>query len=246
MSTQERSRKAVQIMSVCAWLILLIGVIPSWFGLDLPIPTDVGVIMGIALFTLIQGAAWVLAKRSGYSEYVAQRRPAPTATGPTGVGGVLWFPIIGLIALGPLAQLSSTLKSLTAAENLHPTLVNASAWANYKMGLWIMVAVASVISIVAGYLLLNVRRPIAPRVAVWAFWLRGPVAGLADLVLLHMMLDVPLTLGFVDATVTASFIGSLLMCTIWTLYFKFSKRVHNTYFGYVAPAERVMPTEKTA
>ncbi|WP_157838771.1 DUF2569 family protein [Achromobacter sp. DH1f] len=86
------------------------GVIPTWFGLDLSIPTDVGVVMGIALFTLIQGTAWVLAKRSGHSE----------------------------------------------------------------------------------------------------------------------------------------FIGSLLMCTLWTLYFKFSNRVHNTYFGYVAPAERVMPTEKTA
>jgi hypothetical protein len=136
---------------------------------------------------------------------------------------------LGFSALGPLAAVSQTLRYLTEAENLYPALLKASAWSTYKMAGWSLIAVACVLSITAGYRLVVDHRPQSVRFAIWVLWLRGPMMVVADAALVSIFLNLKPSAYFGDAQTVSAFIGSILISLLWTLYFKCSRRVLNTY-----------------
>ncbi|MNX76826.1 hypothetical protein D3C86_1083440 [compost metagenome] len=245
MMSSEGLKRIVRILSVSAWAVLGLATALSIFQLALP-PTVEGVFAGgVVFFVLVQGLAWTLARYSGnpkgadglisWQMFRQARAPAIDPTPPearpepSGVGGLLWLPIVGFTALGPLAAVSQTLRYLTEAENLYPALLKASAWSTYKMAGWSLIAVACVLSITAGYRLVVDHRPQSVRFAIWVLWLRGPMMVVADAALVSIFLNLKPSAYFGDAQTVSAFIGSILISLLWTLYFKCSRRVLNTY-----------------
>lgn len=248
MISSEWLKRIVTILSISAWTILGLAITRSTLSIFQPAsrPAVEGVLTGgVIFFVLIQGLAWILARSSGNPKGADGllslrmfRRPrglsteqnplAPTPE-PSGVGGFLWVPIIGLIVVGPLAAIIHTLMSLRETENLYPALLNLSAWANYKMAGWSLIAIACALSMTAGGRLLFDIRPQSVRFAVWVIWLRGPLMIVADAALASTFLDVEPGQYFRDAQAVRGLIGSILSAMLWTLYFKFSRRVRNTY-----------------
>lgn len=254
MSASEGLRRIVRILSASAWVILGIALVLAISQISTPSTAFAIFSGGIVIFALVQGIAWVLAGFSGNAKgadgmlsWRMLRRPTTSkgehklsqwSPGPIGVGGILWLPIIGLIAFGPLSAVSQTLKALTDAENLYPTIRAVQAWSDYKTAAWVLVAVSCAISIVAGFRLLNGRSPHVVRLAVIALWLRGPVMTLTDAYLASALLKMPLAEYFGDERILGAFVGSIIICAIWSLYFKFSRRVHNTYYRKMVPPTR--------
>ncbi|QDJ44999.1 DUF2569 family protein [Bordetella hinzii] len=254
MSAKEGLRRIVRILSFGAWAVLGIALVAAIFQASTPF-TAAGVLaVGVVTFALVQGFAWVLAGFSGNPKgtdgliswrmlrwaRVSTLDPKPLEwnAGPVGIGGLLWLPITGLIAFGPLLAISQTLKSLTDAEKLYPTLPTIQAWADYKTAVWVLIAITCVISVTAGYRLLHGREPHIVRFAVWAIWLRGPAMVLADAYLANALLKMSPGEYFGNERILGAFIASILICVVWTLYFKFSRRVRNTYYEKLVPYAR--------
>lgn len=205
---------------------------------------------GLAAFGVIQGFAWILAGFSGnpsdadglvrWKDLPFRRRSKAKQTvinsGPVGVGGWLWLPIIGLLVLGPLASIGQTMNALEESERLYPAVLRLSAWASYKTAVWTIIAVTCAVSIVAGYRLLKDLRPQTISLAITAFWLRGPITSILDAAAAKAFIGFGIVDYFSDPRTLGSVLGATITALVWTLYFKWSRRVRNTYFGRLYPA----------
>ncbi|MGX9693819.1 DUF2569 family protein [Achromobacter anxifer] len=252
MAMQEGVRRIVKVLSVLAWAVLALSMVLSvavLFGRE-PGMTPPVLGAGVAAFGIFQGGAWILAGFSGnppdadglvrWGNLPFRRRPAAklasVSVGPVGVGGWLWLPIIGLLILGPLMSIGQTLQALEEAERLYPALLRLPAWSSYKTAGWTIIATACAVSIVAGYRLLKDLRPQTITLTIVALWFRGPITSVLDAAAGQAFLGYSIVEYFSDPRTLGSVLAATVTALIWTLYFKWSRRVRNTYFGRMYPA----------
>lgn len=252
MAMQDGMRRIVTVLSIAAWAALALAIVLGalfLFGREKELALPV---MGIGLvaFGVLQGAAWIcagfLGKPGGEDGLVrfkdlrfgtrAETRPLPPSSSPVGVGGWLWLPIIGLLVVGPLAGISQTAQAISEAEYLYPSILEAPEWANYKTASWLIIAAACVLSVSAGYRLLRDFRPQTVTFAIWALWLRGLGTSLLDAISTQAFLDVSIFDYYGDPQTLRAVFGAIIAATVWTLYFKWSRRVRNTYHHQLYPA----------
>lgn len=252
MAVQEGVRRIVKVLSVAAWVSLALGLVIGallLFGREKELTLPV-MGMGLVVFGILQGAAWIAAGFSGNAAGQdglvrfkdlrfgarAARKPTELSPGPVGVGGWLLLPVIGLLVVGPLVGLSQTMKGISEAERAYPALLNLAAWANYKTASWVIVAAACALSVSAGYRLLKDFRPQTVTFAIWALWLRGLGSSLLDAISGQAFLNVSIAEYYGDPQTLGSVLAAIITAAGWTLYFKWSRRVRNTYNRQLYPA----------
>jgi len=144
--------------------------------------------------------------------------------GPTGVGGWLGFFVVALGLISPGAGLVQMLSlysdpSIAAAFGSSWTPVQIAEWTLFALsvaGCWYLV-----------WRLLNVQARSTVPVVIAGIWLIS-VGGVA-LEFLVVALGSDVALGTLVGTGGVEVVRPIIFCTIWTLYFRVSKRVANTY-----------------
>lgn len=213
-----------------------------------------GAVLAVAAWALFQGVVWVIdgfignksdrssiiwpkRQRSGNAEAeTVKPKPAPSPKPAlVGADGWLYFLIVILMILSPIALVGSTLKDIGDAEQANPGLIGTAAWANYKVAVWCLIAAGAALKIAAGYRLKKIYKPESVLFAITAIWLAGPVLILVNVLLLHITLDVPMG-WLLNKEVLSTFIGAAFWAVVWTAYLKWSRRVRNTYFLQLRPA----------
>ena len=98
----------------------------------------------------------------------------------TGTGGWLGLLIFGLSVLGPLKGYSDLSSGFRDTLEKFPQLAGNSQFQNYKQISWLIFSASVVISVSAGYQLLNIHFPKSVRFAILALWSAGPLVNVAD------------------------------------------------------------------
>ena len=147
----------------------------------------------------------------------------------TGVGGWLGLLIAGLIVLGPLRSVTSTINNISNAESANSALLTNQLWLNYKAAVWVIWGIATTVSIGAGYCLYRIHLPSSVRFAIISLWVIGPGALIADSAALYLAIFRPLNRPLDSGELLGMLVGSLVVSGIWTAYLLKSVRVKNTY-----------------
>jgi hypothetical protein len=152
-----------------------------------------------------------------------------------GVGGWLGLLIAALMVLGPLRSVTLTINNISNAESANNALLTSQYWVDYKAATWVILLIATTVSIGAGYCLYRIHLPSSVRFAIICLWVIGPGMVLADwaaaYLLLFRPLNRPLDSGPFVRTLGVSIVGSF----VWTAYLQQSDRVKNTYRSAVVP-----------
>lgn len=152
-----------------------------------------------------------------------------TKTEPQGIGGWLALFILGLIVLSPIAALNSYNSGVGSATERYPQLQNNAQWIAFASGAWWIMAVASVIKVLAGIKLIVDKRKSSVMLAVAALWVSGLGAVIAQYVLITSVY--PKESGDIIDEQAGAAIATVITAGIWTAYLLKSKRVKNTYPG---------------
>lgn len=152
----------------------------------------------------------------------------PGSSGPSGVGGWLAFFVYVVCFIGVLTRFSSSLREFQANERLFPELVGMADWEKMKIILYSIDGLASLAMITLGVGLLQKNTRVMIDYAINAIWLAGPLALLFAYIVVGLLFGI---WGMDTEFVTQFFISNVL-AIVWTLYFKRSKRVRNTYWRY--------------
>lgn len=194
-------------------------------------------LLGLLPLALVIAVVWVfvLAFRRVARQYPPMPLSAKQAGGPIGVGGFLLFLVVGMIFLGPLGGFLKIYNEIADIERRTPAIRNMDAWTQLKVGTYWVHAVASGLSIWAGFGLLKDRRSTVVFRAIVVLWIVGPVmSAVSNQVLPY------LTFGNMGSgpDVLASLFWSTAVTGIWTAYLVKSKRVRATYTEGSRPVPR--------
>ena len=260
MNARSIMRPVVWLLSLAAivWLVGLVAVgLINRFNerMDWDL-TLVFVGVGVLGFLIANTVAWVISALSGIPGTSGLILPFRTrqiahdnqaSVGPSGVGGWLGFSIFGLMVALPLSGLTNTAKDLRAAESTYPDLLLVAAWGNYKIAMWCIAVTGSAMALVAGFRLFKVLKRESVQFAVLTFWVVGPVIAILHTLTASIFLDLDFWPLLSERENMVALTHSTLMATIWTLYYRRSRRVRNTYYGalysdsqtsYAAPDKR--------
>lgn len=152
----------------------------------------------------------------------------PGSSGPSGVGGWLAFFVYVVCFIGVLTRFSSSLREFQTNERLFPELVGMADWEKMKIILYSIDGLASLAMIMLGVGLLQKNTRVMIDYSINAIWLAGPLALLFAYIVVGLLFGI---WGMDTEFVTQFFISNVL-AIVWTLYFKRSKRVRNTYWRY--------------
>ncbi|CAM4092108.1 hypothetical protein BOTU111921_11320 [Bordetella tumbae] len=204
------------------WVMALVFAAP---GLALIVPGVIAAVIGSFrdLFT-----------PSGSSK-PARTVQARDVVGPTGVGGWLWLPIVGLMIFRPLGSFGATLRNIDETEKLYPQIIGIPDWSNYKTATWCLVVAGCAISIAAGYRLWKDHKPQSVKLAMFALWL-PVITLLLDAISANVFLGLRLN-DYFDPQGVGSALGGMIVAALWTWYFKRSRRVRNTYYNRLYPTD---------
>ncbi len=160
---------------------------------------------------------------------------APSAAGPRGIGGWLILPILGFIGTA-LWTLWNLLQGLAEASGLVAILTATS-------GPLVELRIPMILSVIAGVLViasacyclfLVYRKDAAITKFATAHYLLLLIAGFADLWLDQVIQGVAATPA--DPSAIKEAVRGIVIACIWIPYFRFSKRVRNTFTNTGAPA----------
>lgn len=146
-----------------------------------------------------------------------------------GVGGWLLFLCVVLTIISPLAAFTSTLKEISDIESTNKALSIEAKWSDFKVALWMTVAIQQSIGFSAGYIL-GISLPSSIRYAIFAIWFSGPVMTLISVGTLGRIADRAFDYDY-SVALTTQLPGHIAFAVVWTIYLKVSKRVKNTYFN---------------
>lgn len=169
---------------------------------------------------------------SAYGIYFFSRRVPPSgdiSTGPAGVGGWLLLLVTGLMILGPLMGAARLSSDLTSAEALYPFLKNIDEWKTYKSVSWLSFLVVCCLSFYAGIGLSRGRNVRVVKRARVLLWVIGPIATMVLGLIIPMMMYGDMALKVLNSGFVGSFLSSIIIALIWTIYLSRSKRVKATY-----------------
>lgn len=155
-----------------------------------------------------------------------QEVPGPQGQTPFGVHGLLAFFIFASYYIGPLFALGSTNSTFLKLETQYPVLLSLPGYSSYKIGTFILVLAVIVWQIMVAR---QLRWKLEPSSLKNARILCVGVPFIfivADIILGKATLNV-----LPDGDAVRSYIGSILMSSIWASYFFISKRCKNTYFS---------------
>ena len=150
---------------------------------------------------------------------------SPPRTAHYGIGGWLFWLILGLIALAPALDMAKLQASIQLAEAYLPVLGNAPAWGGFKWAAWTCFAVSAGIGIYAGDRLIFDRSWRAVRLAIGAVWVKFVIGVLT----LDYVLPRYCVLDTWPSLASAGILLPLLLYGGVTGYLLRSQRVRITY-----------------
>lgn len=246
MNTKKGIGRIARALSVVGWLILgasiLTGSTPAnreLFFLFL--------VIGTVVFAAVQAVVWVIDgftdslgddratlwplrfRRRG-SAALGVREPAQaTRYDLVGVHGWLFFFVVLLMVLSPLQMITQTAKNLSTATVAVPLIVDLPGWHAYEIATWVSVAAYCAGMIWAAWGLMKYRVPASVRVTIYVVWAVPVLSAVVDAYLASTFLGADPS-SILDPSVIGKTVGSLVWAAIWTVYFKLSRRVRNTYY----------------
>jgi len=152
----------------------------------------------------------------------------PGSSGPTGVGGWLAFFVYVVCFIGVLMRFGVSLQEFQNSEALYPGLVGLADWEKMKMIIYSIDGLVSIAMITLGVGLLQKNTRVMVDYAINAIWLAGPVSHLFAYIVVGLLFGI----WDMDTKFVTQLFISFVFVIIWTLYFKRSKRVSNTYWRY--------------
>jgi hypothetical protein len=143
----------------------------------------------------------------------------PTSDGeqPSGLGGWLTVMIV-LFVLGALSRLSRTNTDIFQAEKANPDFAATAEWDSMLTQVYVVSALDIILSFIAIYCLIKVRKKIAVTIVVACLWLLGPIKT-----------SVVYSIVGYQGDITGALMLSMAIPAIWTAYLVKSRRVRNTY-----------------
>ncbi len=153
--------------------------------------------------------------------------PPPTTprAAPVGIGGYLFWLILGLIALSPALDMAKLQASLRFAEAYLPVHGNAREWWHFQWAAWACFAASAGAGMYAGDRLIFDRSWRAVRLAIGAIWVKFLVGTLA----LDYVLPAVWAPGAWPNLVSADILLPLVLYGGVTGYLLNAQRVRNTY-----------------
>ncbi|QVQ27347.1 hypothetical protein [Achromobacter deleyi] len=171
------------------------------------------------------------------------KNTSPLPVDPEADSGALnaWLMFLGihLLCVRPIFELAQGIPLVKAIGAMEPALPV------FKWSILAIMTACSVLNIAAGVLIFSRRKPSTVRVTHLALWLAGPVAGVLMLAITLWANDLPLA-SLLDTSAPASFLRSMLVTTIWTLYLAFSSHVRIRYGTGRRAGDSSLPTWATA
>lgn len=152
----------------------------------------------------------------------------PGSSGPTGVGGWLAFFVYVVCFIGVLMRFGSSLQEFQNSEALYPGLIGMPDWEKMKIILYSIDGLVSLAMITLGVGLLQKNTRVMVDYAINTIWLAGPVAHLFAYFVIGLLFGI----WDMDTEFVTQLFISFVTVIIWSLYFKRSKRVRNTYWRY--------------
>lgn len=153
-----------------------------------------------------------------------------------GVGGWLYFLIIVLTLIGPLAALGRLAREIATSETQMPGLASVPAWGDYKLALWLITFAAAIMNFVAGYRLARFHVSGSVRFAIISLWCAGPGTTI-PVVIAAALIFGPATVTEMARELSIGTFQGAIGAAVWTTYLRVSVRVRNTYSGAHLPVE---------
>jgi hypothetical protein len=141
-------------------------------------------------------------------------------------------------------MITETEKNLSVAMAAIPMITSLPGWHAYEIATWASVATFCAIMVWAGWGLMRYRVPASVRAVLYAVWGVPVLSLFVDMYFASAFLGVDPS-SALDATSIGKTIGALFWAGVWTAYFKFSRRVKNTYYeGLQVVGPRAHPVEE--
>lgn len=172
----------------------------------------------VLLLLLLSWAVIAFRRKNG------KEQPGPHGIAPYGVHGFLALFIFLAYYIAPLFTLGTTIQTIDQAERSNPGLQVLQNWDTYKALLWLLVCTSLIIQVLIAYRLRNHWKPSSLYLARGFAFLMPLALALCDAALAAAVLDVPPT-----AEAVGRYLASVVLGSIWGLYFLFSRRCRNTY-----------------
>lgn len=142
-----------------------------------------------------------------------------------GVGGWLKFYIIFFCIVAPILGFLVTLTAVLGLES-NSDFSGFYNWETYRNAMYGIVVVNVFVMFRLAYILSTSELQTTKGDAIMMMWVAGPVALIGGGIVMHFALPE----GRVFEEIIPAALGSAFWTTLWTLYFKKSKRVANTYW----------------
>lgn len=157
----------------------------------------------------------------------AQNAPAgPGGLKPYGTSGWLALFLVGATVIGPLYLARQTANAIGSAEAANPALRSLDGWSEYKTFSWVLVLAVVAWNWRMAFGLSNHHVPASATRVKYTLLALPLVTSVADAMAAKFFLDV----NVAEASVV-DYIRAAFQSGVWFLYFVFSKRVRNTYYG---------------
>lgn len=153
-----------------------------------------------------------------------QEVSGPQGQTPYGVHGLLAFFIFASYYIAPLFAMGSVNSNFMKAEAQYPNLLSLPGYGTYKTSTFIMALGVIIWQIMVAHKLRWKLEPSSLKSARTLCIAAPVIFIIGDVILGNVTMDV-----VPNAETMLSYIGSLLMSSIWAAYFFFSKRCRNTY-----------------
>lgn len=153
----------------------------------------------------------------------------PADSTQRGVGGWLLLLIFVLALYTPVMGGRSLYVEFILAPQKMPILESNPLWIRYRLMVWIVFGIASLLCFMAAYALWRIHKPMSVQLAIGVIWLAGPFVP----VIYAAIASAIFNMAFVQA-IKPFLIGIFsvsVQSAIWTGYLVKSVRVRNTYYS---------------
>ena len=142
-----------------------------------------------------------------------------------GVGGWLGFFVVIIAIISPLRI---AVEMVMLHNDPEMQLVFGDAWPVINAMDWGLAAFQLALCFFMAWRLLNVHEPQTVRLVIAGLWIIGPGVMLVEFLLIGALSDLPVG-ELLAAGGGVEVVRSIVFATVWTAYFRLSKRVANTY-----------------
>jgi Protein of unknown function (DUF2569) len=164
-------------------------------------------------------------RQKAFLEEIPEAEMAPTPSELKGVGGALGFLVAILVFLSPLLSTIMTFVQQQEAADFYPELVDGDLWQSAMILDWSMVVLSTILSVLAGILLIKRFKRSTVFVVILLIWFSAVGVGIMSLILGDYILP-----GSSSGSAAGASLGRpIAFSLVWTLYLLISRRVRNTY-----------------